>query len=33
MYTLAPREDLGLNIRKITVEAKKRYNIRRKRKK
>jgi hypothetical protein len=33
MYTLAPREDLGLNIRKITAEAKKRYNIRRKRKK
>jgi hypothetical protein len=33
MYTLAPREDLGLNIRNITAEAKKRYNIRKKRKK
>jgi len=27
LYTISPREDLGLNVRKISDEAKKRYNI------
>lgn len=30
---LDPKEDLGINVRKLTAEAKKRYNIKRKRKK
>lgn len=32
MYTISPREDVGINIRKVSEEAKKRYNIKRKRK-
>ena len=32
LYILNPKEDLGLNLRKLTSEAKKRYNIKRKRK-
>lgn len=31
LYTISPREDLGLNVGKITAEAKKRYNIKKKR--
>ena len=33
LYILDPREDLGINVRKLTSEAKKRYNIKRKRRK
>jgi hypothetical protein len=32
LYILDPKEDLCLNVRKLTSEAKKRYNIKRKRK-
>ncbi len=33
LYTVSPKEDLGLSVRKISTEAKKRYNIKRKRRK
>lgn len=32
LHILDPKEDLGINVRKLTSEAKKRYNIKRKRK-
>ncbi len=31
LHIISPKEDLGLNVRKISSEAKKRYNIKRKR--
>ncbi|MBM9604023.1 hypothetical protein [Desulfopila inferna] len=33
LYTIMPKEDIGLNVGKIAAEAQKRYNIKRKRKK